>query len=97
MLTPESIEKKLKEIKPYLAHRFNVSKIGYFGSFAENRQTEESDIDILVDFSTTPGWEFFTLEEYLEGVFDRKVDLVTEQALKKQLSEQIFERVKYVG
>ena len=97
MLTASQIESKLSEIKPYLADKFHVSKIGYFGSFAKNQQTEESDIDILVDFSTTPGWEFFTLEEYLEGVFDRKVDLVTEQALKKQLSKQILRQVKYIG
>jgi predicted nucleotidyltransferase len=97
MLTSKSIEKKLKEIKPYLSDRFHVSKIGYFGSFAEDRQTEDSDIDILVDFAVTPGWEFFALEEYLENVFDRKVDLVTVRALKKQLSEQILRQVKYIG
>ena len=97
MLTSKSIEKKLKEIKPYLSDRFHVSKIGYFGSFAEDRQTEESDIDILVDFAITPGWDFFALEEYLENVFDRKVDLVTVRALKKQLSEQILRQIKYIG
>ncbi|MGB3849657.1 MAG: nucleotidyltransferase domain-containing protein [Tunicatimonas sp.] len=64
-------------MKPYLSDKYNVSRIGYFGSFAEDRQTEESDIDILVDFAITPGWEFFTLEKYLENVFNRKVDLET--------------------
>ena len=97
MLTARDIEDKLSEIKPYLAERFHVSKIGYFGSFAEDKQTEASDIDILVNFSVTPGWDFFSLEEYLEKIFKRKVDLVTERALKKQLSEQILKQVKYVG
>ena len=97
MITSQDIEQKLEEVKPYLASKFHVSKIGYFGSFAENRQTEESDIDILVDFSQTPGWDFFLLEEYLENIFDRKVDLVTKPALKKQLSERILNQVKYVG
>lgn len=96
MLTAKDIERKLSEIKPYLANRFHVSEIGYFGSFAEDRQTEESDIDILVDFSITPGWEFFVLEEYLENIFNRKIDLVTKRILKKQLSEQILNQVKYV-
>ena len=97
MLTARDIEDKLNESKPYLAERFHVSKIGYFGSFAEDKQTEASDIDILVNFSVTPGWDFFSLEEYLEKIFKRKVDLVTERALKKQLSEQILKQVKYVG
>ena len=97
MLTAKDIETKLHEIKPYLSDRFHVSRIGYFGSFAEDRQTEESDIDILVNFTIIPGWEFFALEEYLEHVFDRKVDLVTERALRKQLSEQILKQIKYIG
>lgn len=91
------IEKKLTEIKPFLFEKFHVSKIGYFGSFSEGNQTEASDVDILVEFSQTPGWEFFSLEAYLEDVFGRKVDLVTEQAIKYQLRDQILKQVKYVG
>jgi len=96
MLTPQDIEKKLKEIRPYLREKFQVNKVGYFGSFAENKQTEESDIDILVEFSTPPGWEFFSLEEYLENAFNRKVDLVTKAALRERLKEQILSQVKYI-
>ena len=96
MLTSQDIAKKLKEIKPYLKDKFQVSEIGYFGSFAEDPASGESDIDILVEFSATPGWEFFTLKEYLEGVFDRKVDLVTKAALREQLREQILRQVRYI-
>ncbi|GEO02858.1 nucleotidyltransferase [Adhaeribacter aerolatus] len=96
MLTAQDLERKLKEIRPYLRERFQVNEIGYFGSFAENKQTEESDIDILVNFSITPGWEFFTLEEYLENTFNRKIDLVTKAALRNQLKERILKQVKYI-
>ena len=97
MSEANEIEKKLREIKPYLTEKYHVSRIGYFGSFSTNKQTEESDVDILVEFSQTPGWEFFSLEEYLEDTFGRKVDLVTKDALKTQLSEQILNQVRYVG
>ncbi len=96
MLTAQDLETKLKEIQPYLRDKFQVKEVGYFGSFAENKQTEESDIDILVEFSTTPGWEFFSLEEYLENAFNRKIDLVTKTALKARLKEQILKQVKYI-
>ena len=96
MLTGQDIAKKLKEIKPYLKDKFQVSKIGYFGSFAEGKPSGESDIDILVEFSTTPGWEFFSLEEYLESIFDRKIDLVTQSALRDQIKEQILQQVQYI-
>ncbi len=95
-MTSYDIAKKLKEIKPYLADKFKVKEIGYFGSFAQGNHQQDSDIDILVEFSTTPGWEFFMLEEYLESVFDRKVDLVTKTALREQLKEQILQTVQYI-
>ena len=97
MLTAQELETKLKEIKPYLRDRFQVKAVGYFGSFAENKQTKESDIDILVEFSTTPGWEFFTLEEYLENAFNRKIDLVTKTALRARWKDQILKQVKYIN
>lgn len=96
MITPADITNKLKEIKPYLAERFKVKEIGYFGSFAQGDYNRDSDIDILVEFSATPGWEFFMLEEYLESVLNRKVDLVTKGALREQLKEQILQSVRYI-
>lgn len=95
MLTPKYIAAKLIEIKPYLTEKFKVKRIGYFGSFANGNYREDSDIDLLVEFDTALGWDFFTLEEYLENVFDRKVDLVTKSALREQLKEQILQTVKY--
>lgn len=43
MVTAQDIERK-QEIKPYLANRFHVSKIGYFGSFAEDRLKKMRDV-----------------------------------------------------
>ncbi|WP_353740479.1 nucleotidyltransferase family protein [Desulfoprunum benzoelyticum] len=51
----------------------------------------ESDIDILVQFSQTPGiFEFLRLKQYLEDLLGKPVDLVTEGVLKKQLREGIL-------
>lgn len=96
MITPLDIANRLKEIKPYLKEKFKVKEIGYFGSFAQGDSKIDSDVDILVEFSTTPGWEFFMLEEYLEGVFNRKVDLVTKASLREQLRDQILQSVQYI-
>jgi hypothetical protein len=90
------IESKIKSLKPILNNQFFVNKIGYFGSFARNEQTENSDIDILVELQKPLGWAFFDLKELLEKELNRKIDLVTEAALKKQLKEIILKQVKYV-
>ena len=96
MKTTIEIEDKLRTIKPVLANKFNVSQIGYFGSFASGEQNENSDIDILVEFSKPIGWEFFTLEKFLEETIGIKVDLVTKNALKVQLKKSILNQVKYI-
>jgi len=96
MLTRADIETKLRKLKPELADRFNVSRIGYFGSFASNSQTEKSDLDLLVEFSKPIGWEFFTLESFLEQSFGIPIDLVTPNALKERIKDSILMQVKYV-
>ena len=58
--------------------------------------TEDSDIDILVELEKPIGWKFFTLEIYLEKIFDRKIDLVTKNALKEQIKDDILKQVNYV-
>jgi len=96
MLSQSEIEHKLKILKPVLAQEFSVNKIGYFGSFAEQKQNENSDLDILVEFSKPIGWKFFSLEKFLEQHFGLEVDLVTKNALKKRLKGRILKQVKYI-
>ena len=55
MKTQAEIENHLKKLKPVLAEKFHISKIGYFGSFANNEQSENSDLDLLVEFSQNLG------------------------------------------
>ena len=96
MLTRKDILSKLSELKPLLHKDYAVREIGLFGSFSDNSFTENSDIDILVDLERPIGWKFFSLELYLGKIFNRKIDLVTKNALKDQIKENILEQVTYV-
>ncbi|MBP9705672.1 MAG: nucleotidyltransferase family protein [Chitinophagales bacterium] len=96
MLSMIDIEKKLKQIKPDLLDKFHVTNIGYFGSYSKNQQNENSDLDILVEFSKPVGWEFFTLEQFLENKLGLRIDLVTSNALKDRIKEIILKEVKYI-
>ena len=96
MITRNYILLKLKELKPTLKKEFAVSKIGLFGSFSNGTFSEESDIDLLVELERPIGWKFFSLELYLEKVFNRRVDLVTESALKEPIKNTILNQVNYV-
>lgn len=96
MFSRLEIENKLQEIKPILVDEFQVSRIGYFGSHANGKQTSESDLDLLVEFAKPIGWKFFTLEKFLEQSLGLPVDLVTKNALKEQIKETILNQVIYI-
>lgn len=91
----ETLEKKLKQAKPYLLEKYYVKNIGVFGSYARNEQTTHSDVDILVEFSGPVGWRFIDLKNELEELLGLKVDLVTKNALKPQMKDDILREVIY--
>ncbi len=96
MITKTEILSKLTELKPMLYKDYAVKEIGLFGSYSDNSNTEESDIDILIELEKPIGWKFFTLELFLENVFNKKIDLVTKNALKEQIKDQILKQVNFV-
>ncbi len=78
----------LEEIR----RKFEVESLSLFGSVARDQAGPNSDLDILVAFARTPGlFGFLDLKEYLEALLGRPVDLVTRNALKKQLREKILQ------
>jgi len=96
MLTKDYILNKLIELKPILYKDYSVKEIGLFGSFSDESFSEDSDIDLLVEFEKPIGWKYFSLEIYLENIFGRKIDLVTKNALKKQIKNRILKQVNYI-
>ena len=96
MITKKEIEKKLTSLKPVLLQKYHVERIGYFGSFAKGNATETSDIDILLEFNKPVGWEFFDIQDLLIDSLKRKIDLVSINAIKKQLKDSILQQTIFV-
>ena len=96
MITKNDILNKLNDLKPILYRDYYVKQIGLFGSFSDDTYSDDSDIDLLVEFEKPIGWKYFSLEIYIENVFGRKIDLVTKNALKEQIKDRILNQVKYV-
>ncbi|MDQ3399097.1 MAG: nucleotidyltransferase family protein [Deinococcota bacterium] len=68
-----------------------VASLALFGSVARNEAEGDSDVDLLVSFDRPVGFfHFLEVKDYLETVLKTRVDLVTEDALKKQLRERIL-------
>lgn len=88
---------KLREHSPSLRVRYGVSRLWLFGSYARNEQTQDSDLDVLIEFAETPGmFKFVRLERELSELLDIKVDLVTPGALKPNVSRRVLNQVVVV-
>ena len=72
----EYILSKLSSEQKYLQETYSVDKIGLFGSYAKDKQTENSDIDIYVEFKNKTFKNIAGLWNYLEDTYDKKIDLV---------------------
>jgi hypothetical protein len=92
----EEIEGILKEHREILKDKYYVKRIGIFGSLSKGKQTSESDVDILVEFDGPIGWDIVELNDYLEDLIGKKIDLVSTKALKPQLRENILNEVIYI-
>lgn len=70
---------------------FGVGSLSLFGSVARDEAGPESDVDLLVEFDRAVGlFDFIRLRDRLAEVLNRRVDLVTPDALKRQLRDRIL-------
>jgi len=99
MIKKEDILAFIRQNRHYLKEHFHIKKIGLFGSFVHNEQTEDSDIDIIIELEdNTPGIHELKEElRYFFGEqFQRDVDIAREKYLKSYVKVQINNGAVYV-
>lgn len=98
MRAKDEILKTLRANKHRLAG-LGVKTVGLFGSYLHNKQTNESDIDLLIDFE--PDKENFdnymAAYDLFEQLFkNKKVEVVTRNGLSPYIGPKILNEVLYV-
>ena len=97
MMTIEEYKRILSNFKKNSAKKFGILKIGIFGSVARGENTNDSDIDIIVDVTDPSLSLMYNLKEELRKLFKRDVDLVRERkSLNKNFVSNINKDVIYV-
>jgi predicted nucleotidyltransferase len=98
MKTLQEIQEFLSQYKPTLREKYKwLSELGIFGSYVRGEENEESDVDVLIDYTEAPDLiELIDLENYLSDNLGIKVDVVTKNGLKPRLKERILSEVVYV-
>jgi uncharacterized protein len=78
---------------------FGVQRVGVFGSCARGEERPDSDVDVYVQFDDAKRTydNFFAIHELLEGLFHRRVDLVTDKSLTETKARLILPTVRYAS
>lgn len=93
----EALIQRLLKVREQLAS-FGVRSIGVFGSFARGEQTSLSDVDILVEFMPEKHTfdNFMEVTFFLEKLLNRRVEIVTPDALSPHIGPHILMEVERV-
>ena len=86
----DQILRLLSAHRQELAQRFGVKQLSLFGSAARDQLREDSDVDLLVEFDGDATYDgYFKLQDYLQALLGRTVDLVTERGLKPRARQHV--------
>jgi len=74
-----------------ILHRNDVKKASFFGSIVRGEMTEESDVDLLVEFEGKKSLlDLAHLKNELEDAINRRVDVLTYKSLHPHLKDRIL-------
>lgn len=73
--------------------KYPIKRAGLFGSVVRGEDTDDSDIDILVDLDSEAGislLDFIHIKHELEDTLGKNIDLVQYHLIKSSLKEYIL-------
>ena len=87
----------LSDFKAKNSERYNISAMGVFGSVARGEANDDSDVDVAVEFTYATLLTLSKMQEELEIVLGRKVDIVSLKAkMLPGFREEILRDIIYV-
>ena len=97
MLQLEECKSKLANFKRSSGLKYGLIRIGIFGSVAREENTDNSDIDIVVELEKPSLALMYDLRESLKSLFGCEVDLVRfRDSLRPILKKNILNEAVYI-
>jgi|SRR3989338_1590300 len=96
-MTKQDIKENIRaslEKNPYLD---KIKKVSLFGSYLHGDEGNESDVDLLVEFSGSVSYfDLFDIERAIEEDIGKKIDLVTPNALSKYFRANVLRQAEKI-
>lgn len=94
-MTKDDIRTKVQNALQQSQFRGYIQKVSLFGSHLHNMETQDSDIDLLVEFSTPVSYfDIADIEHELETYLGTHVDLVTPEALSTYFRDDVLQEAE---
>ena len=97
-LTKNELINFLQTNKEYFKDKYGIHTIGLFGSYAKNKYTSTSDIDLIIIMEKDKKnlHNYLAFKNELEHILKRKVDIGFEHTIKKSIKDEILKDIIYV-
>jgi uncharacterized protein len=78
--------------------RMGVKSLALFGSVVRGEARPDSDVDFVVEFEGKATFDgYLRIKQFLETLLNRRVDLVTQRAIKPRIRPGIEKEAVYVA
>ena len=74
--------------------KYKIKSLELFGSYARGDQTDDSDIDLLVEFKEPTFRNYIGMLNEFRALFNKKVDLICKDSLKQKIKSYILEEAE---
>ena len=98
-MSKEDLKQKIKEAVEKDPLRVNIQKVSLFGSFVRGDFKDDSDVDVLIEFTPTASIGFFELariKRNMESFTNREVDLLTPEAISKYFRVEVLKEAEKI-
>lgn len=85
----EEILKSLEDNQEAI-RSLGVRSLGLFGSYALGQETDTSDLDFVVELEKNSFDSYMDLKDFLEKLFECRVDLVLANSIKPRIRARIL-------
>ena len=95
----QEIKKRLLKAVESSPHIEAIRSVAIFGSYVNGAPSEDSDVDVLIDFEPAAVIGFFTLSDIkntFESFLRKSVDLLTPQAISKYFRDEVLAQAEYI-
>ena len=95
----QEIKQKIREAVEKDPLKDNIQKVSLFGSYVRGDFKDDSDVDVLIEFTPTAKislFKYFDIKENIEEHTRKKIDLLTFESLSKFFRDEVIKEAETI-